>query len=113
MSLVVSHALGSTYRCITSHEGVLQSFRYSTFLVTYVTRILTALSILLFTPEKHASASADICSPLWVPRKHFSLSFFSFFAFLPVLAMSVSHLNKSPLLGNNLIEGECIAKEET
>lgn len=41
------------------------------------------------------------------------LSFFSFFAFLPVLAMSVSHLNKSPLLGNNLIEGECIAKEET
>lgn len=25
--------------------------------------------------------------------------------------MSASHLNKSPLLGNNLIEGECIAKE--
>ena len=34
-----------------------------------------------------------------------------FFAFLPVLAMSASHLNKSPLFGNNLIEGECIAKE--
>ena len=34
-----------------------------------------------------------------------------FFAFLPVLVMSASHLNKSPLFGNNLIEGECIANE--
>lgn len=30
-------------------------------------------------------------------------TFISFSAFLPVLAMSASHLNKSPLLGNNLI----------
>jgi hypothetical protein len=38
-------------------------------------------------------------------------TFISFFAFLPVLAMSASHLNKSPLLGNNLLEGKCTAKE--
>lgn len=94
-----SCSAGRRLGCVPPREGLLQSFR---FLFSELPGLwlhsLPRRSIHLFL-----LTSALLCG--------FRGNTYFFFPFLPVLAMSASHLNKSPLLGNNLIDGECIAKE--